>query len=287
VIPGRTYPSVFHRASTGLLLVLALFALFMVACASPASGSDTQAGGHRVVVPGVSRDGPLPTPTPAPTPTPTPIPTGPSTLVEHGPRGTGQVALTFDMGGRVDPAIDIMQFLIDNGVHATIFITGASVDQTPEGRQVLALVAAHPELFVLGNHSYYHPDFTTIPDSRISDELFWTESAILNYSSLRPKPWFRPPFGAWDQRVLNVVGASGYAYTVMWDIDTIDWRPESDGGPTTSQIVAKVINNAQGGSIVLMHLGGYNTLDALPGIVNGLRADGYELVNLDEMFGRN
>lgn len=54
-------------------------------------------------------------------------------------------------------------------------------------------------------------------------------------------------------------------------------------GPTADQIVAKVFANAQGGSIVLMHLGGYETLKALPRIVDGLRADGYVLVSLDEL----
>jgi peptidoglycan/xylan/chitin deacetylase (PgdA/CDA1 family) len=48
--------------------------------------------------------------------------------------------------------------------------------------------------------------------------------------------------------------------------------------------VAKVLDNAQGGSIVLMHLGGYETLEALPRIVDGLRADGYDLVSLDELM---
>ena len=90
------------------------------------------------------------------------------------------------------------------------------------------------------------------------------------------KPRFRPPFGAYDAAVLEAVGAAGYAITVMWDVDTIDWRPESDGGPTRQQIVDKVLNNAEGGSIVLMHLGGYNTFEALPSIVAGLRARGYE-----------
>ena len=44
------------------------------------------------------------------------------------------VALTFDMGGRMDPAVDIMNFLVDNEVCATIFATGV-MSQTAEGRR--------------------------------------------------------------------------------------------------------------------------------------------------------
>ena len=95
----------------------------------------------------------------------------------------------------------------------------------------------------------------------------------------------RPPYGAWDAHVLAAAGSAGYTRTILWDIDTIDWKPISDGGPTAAQIVAKVLANAQGGSIVLMHLGGYETLKALPGIVDGLRDRGFQLVTLGEMLG--
>lgn len=63
------------------------------------------------------------------------------------------------------------------------------------------------------------------------------------------------------------------------------WRPEADGGPTAQQVVDKVVERAQGGSIVLMHLGGFNTLDAIPGIVAGLRAKGLTPVTLGTLFG--
>ena len=91
--------------------------------------------------------------------------------------------------------------------------------------------------------------------------------------------------GAWDTEVLVGAGAAGYGWTVMWDVDTIDWKPISGGGPSVAQIVEKVVGGAQGGSIVLMHLGGYETLDALPGVVAGLEARGYTLVTLGTLLG--
>ena len=42
------------------------------------------------------------------------------------------VALTFDMGGRMEPAVDIMNFLVDNGICTTIFATGV-MSQTAQG----------------------------------------------------------------------------------------------------------------------------------------------------------
>jgi hypothetical protein len=73
----------------------------------------------------------------------------------------------------------------------------------------------------------------------------------------------------------------------MWDVDTIDWRPVADGGPTAYQIASKVRTNAVSGSDVLMHLGGWNTREALPYMVEGLRARGLRPTSLSEMLRRS
>jgi peptidoglycan/xylan/chitin deacetylase (PgdA/CDA1 family) len=217
------------------------------------------------------------------------MPAAPSLLVRHGSRSRNEVALTFDMGGRVGDALAIVNWLVDRRFHASIFMTGAMADNrnTDAGRRVLAIVEAHPDLFTLGNHSYTHRDFRTVTASEIRDELRRTEAAIAPYCSEDPRPFFRPPNGGYDSDVLAAVGAGRYAYTVTWDVDTIDWRPIANDppGPTANQIVSKVLANAERGSIVLMHLGGYETFEALPSVVDGLRAAGYDLVTLDEMMG--
>ncbi len=208
--------------------------------------------------------------------TPTPAPSGASTRIDHGARSSNLVALTFDMGGRVDPAVDIVNWLIANQVPATIFMTGAMAENpnTDAGRQVLALIEAHPDLFQLGNHSYSHPDFRELTAAQIASELARGEAAIARYTSVSPRPLFRPPYGAVDSDVLSAVGAAGYPYSIMWDVDTADWQPPEEGGPTAAGIVAKVAGSVQGGSIVIMHLGGYNTLEALPGILAAVRERG-------------
>jgi peptidoglycan/xylan/chitin deacetylase (PgdA/CDA1 family) len=207
--------------------------------------------------------------------------------VSHGSRTSGEVALTFDMGGRVGDALAIVDWLVDHQVHATIFMTGAMADSanTDAGRRVLAIVQAHPDLFTLGNHSYTHRDFRNLTAAEIRDELSRTEAAIEPFCGQNLHPFFRPPNGGYNAAVLAAVGAAGYRFTVTWDVDTIDWRPIANDppGPTAGQIVAKVLGNARGGSVVLMHLGGYETLEALPSIVDGLRAQGFTLANLDEL----
>jgi peptidoglycan/xylan/chitin deacetylase (PgdA/CDA1 family) len=97
-------------------------------------------------------------------------------------------------------------------------------------------------------------------------------------------PFWRPPYGAYNSAVLDAAASVGYTKTFHWDVDTIDWRPISEGGPTAESMARKVVNNAVGGTDVLMHLGGWETLDALPAMIDGLRSRGFLLTSLSDML---
>jgi peptidoglycan/xylan/chitin deacetylase (PgdA/CDA1 family) len=272
-----------------------------------------EAGWELVVAqsPGVT-----PRPTPAPTPPNSPRPSVPPPIGElpctAGNRAGGgiatyaripsagnEVALTFDMGGRLDPALDIMAFLVANKVCATIFATGA-MSNTPIGQQVLAVIRAHPGQFEIGNHTMYHCDLvrggggspTTAPCQTggapsaafIRQQLTDAEAILRAGTGQDPQPYWRPPYGSTNAGVIAAAASVGYTKTFLWDIDTIDWKPESDGGPTAQQIAAKVITNAQAGSNVLFHIGGYNTLAAIRSIVPGLRERGLVVTSLSDLL---
>jgi peptidoglycan/xylan/chitin deacetylase (PgdA/CDA1 family)/LysM repeat protein len=215
------------------------------------------------------------------------------------PNAGNEVALTFDMGGRLDPALDIMAFLVANKVCATIFATGA-MSSTPIGQQVLAIIRAHPGQFEIANHTMAHCDLvrggggspTTGPcvtggpptASFIRTQLTDAEAILRAGTGQDPQPYWRPPYGSVNAAVTAAAASVGYTKTFLWDIDTIDWKPASDGGPSAQQIAAKVITNAQGGSNVLFHLGGYNTLDAVKLIVPGLRQRGLIVSSLSDLL---
>lgn len=259
--------------------------------------------------------GVTPAPTPAATPVVTPVPTAPppagrpctagnragggQATYARIPNAGNEVALTFDMGGRMDPAVDIMNFLVANDVCATIFATGA-MSQTPQGQQVMAIIRAHPELFEIANHTMHHCDLvrggsgspTTAPcqtggpptASFIRTELTDAEAILRSGTGQSPQPYWRPPYGSVNDAVRAAAASVGYTKTFLWDIDTIDWKPVADGGPTAQQIAAKVITNAQSGSNVLFHLGGYNTLEAVRIIVPGLRERGLAVTSLSDLL---
>jgi peptidoglycan/xylan/chitin deacetylase (PgdA/CDA1 family) len=213
-----------------------------------------------------------------------PTTSGPSRVVSSGPRDTKLIGLTFDMGGRLDPAVDILTWLLSNAVPATVFPTGSQGTTNELGRPAMAIVRDHPEMFEMGNHSWSHPSFTELTPDQMRAELSRAEDALASFVGRTTKPWFRPPYGSWNDTVREVVGGEGWSYLAMWDIDTIDWRPTSEGGPTAVDIEARVLSKARGGSIVLMHLGGWNTLEALPTIISGLREKDLEPVTLTELL---
>jgi hypothetical protein len=195
-----------------------------------------------------------------------------------------ELALTLDMGGRLDPALMIAERLILDRVCVTVFPSGATA-LTTTGTAVMQLIAAHPELFEVGNHTMHHCDLvnggvgSSCPanpptTAQIQAELTQGETVIRDLTGWEPAPYWRPPFGAYNADVLSAVAGVGYTKTFMWDVDTIDWMPTADGGPTAASMQDKVVANASKGSIVLMHLGGYHTYDALPGMVLRLRQAG-------------
>lgn len=266
----------------------------------------------------VSAD-PNATPQPTPAPTTTPATPGPATApppvasgcragsrvaagnaqtLSHIPNAGHAMAITLDMGGRLDPGVDILSFLIANKVCTTLFPTGAMA-QTSAGKQIMAIVRAHPELFEVGNHTMHHCDLvhgglgspTTAPCAGgppsadfIRRELTDAAAIIKDLTGQDPRPYWRPPYGSVNSAVLNAAASVGYTKTLMWDIDTIDWKPISQGGPTGAQIASKAMSRAQDGSIVLDHLGGYETLKALQIMVPGLRERGFTLTTISDLL---
>jgi peptidoglycan/xylan/chitin deacetylase (PgdA/CDA1 family) len=211
-------------------------------------------------------------------------PLGRSTVVKVAPTTRDEVALTFDSDSPGGHGLEIVEWLALHRTHATVFMTGDWTDNTSFGPLILAVIEAHPELFTLANHSYSHPHFTTLTPDQMREELWSAERSIRRYCSQDPKPFWRPPYLELDSTVVEVAGQQGYRWTVLADVTIGDWVPPDVRGPTAAAIVKAAVTKAKPGSIIGLHLGGYNTYDALPGIVAGLEGRGLRLVNLDEMF---
>lgn len=199
-----------------------------------------------------------------------------SKYITKGNTNSKVVALTFDDGADGTNINKILSTLSEHNVKATFFLTGKGVEHHP---QAIKNIAAKGHQ--LGNHSYSHPDFTKISATKMKSELSKTENIIKNTTGKTTKPIFRAPFGASNSAVLKAVGDAGYTHTIQWDIDTVDWK-----GLSKTQVLNKVVNNVQPGSIVLMHTGAGapGTPAALPDMIKQLKAKGYKFVTVSEML---
>ncbi len=217
-------------------------------------------------------------------PAPSPPADGSGLLVTRGASGGNDVALTFDLDTS-GTGLDIVTWLVQHGVHASVFVTGQLAGADPVAGQVLAALGAHPDLFTVGNSSNENVALGSMSAGQVAAALGGAETAIEAAGGLSSKPFFRPPFGTQSPAIRAAAASAGFGYTVLWDVDTNDAVPSAQGGPTAQDIVSRVLSRANGGSIVHLHLGGVHTLEALPGIVDGLNQAGLAPVTLAEMFG--
>lgn len=184
------------------------------------------------------------------------------------------VALTLDGGAIAAYTSEMLATLREHDVRITIFITGQFAERHPE--LVLEMIADGHEI---GNHSYAHPDFTTLSDDVIRAELLRTENIIEEVAGVTTKPWFRFPYGARNYHVREVVARAGYQ-SIYWTIDTIDWREDA----TPDLIMQRIRERLGNGVIILAHLGSRHTLVALPDILTEIEEEGYRIVTITELL---
>lgn len=200
-------------------------------------------------------------------------------IIEHGPRGSNTIALTFDAcptGKPEEYDEQVIDILLKEKVPATLFLSGRWVEKNGERAKFLA---SRPQ-FEIGNHSYYHPHMTEKDDARVKRELVRTQAVIRKMTGKRPKH-FRPPYGEVDERVAALAAGAGLA-TIQYDVASGD----PDPGLSSKKIIRSVLAEAKGGSIIVLHMNrnGVHTAEVLPEIIAGLRRKGFTFVTVGELL---
>lgn len=201
-------------------------------------------------------------------------------LVARMDRADAVVALTFDDGPTPQYTEEVLALLAARDVKATFFVTGREAETN--FAQTSQIVAAGHEL---GNHSYSHPSLLLKSPARIRDEIERTDAVIRRTGQQSPI-YFRPPFGK-KLFILPWYLAQTERTTIMWDVE-----PESyaEVAQKANLIAAHVLERVQPGSIVLLHLmydSRVESRKALPLIIDGLRARGYQFVTISELLRKN
>ncbi len=191
----------------------------------------------------------------------------------HGP-SVRAVAFGFDDGPAADtPAF--LSMLERNRATATFFMIGSQLSSTYRPMLLRELRDGD----VLGDHTFTHPNLTSSGDVR--GQLSSTLQTIRAISGYTPCV-FRPPYGSYDQSVVDVARSLGLA-TVLWNVDPSDYAR-----PGTSSIERRVLEQVQPGSVVISHDGGGprgETLAAYPAIISALRSRGYRIETIPQLLG--
>lgn len=243
---------------------------------------------------------PLPTATPVPTVPTTPPPsvrvappdpgTGQSQMCEKGESGRMEIALTFDAGADRGNGEAILDRLAEYGVVASFGVTGQWAEANPDLIQRM-VADGHNVL----NHSWSHSSWTgrstsadpedpstwtPLPYEARLEELRRTEQVIREIANYDVRPYYRPPYGDIDRESLEVLAEAGYHATVMWSCESFAWK-----GWTAEQIVPYCTTNMAPGDIILLHVGAQGAdYDALPGLIEGLRAQGFTFVTIEQIL---
>jgi peptidoglycan/xylan/chitin deacetylase (PgdA/CDA1 family) len=187
------------------------------------------------------------------------------------------VALTFDDGPNPEGTTRVLAILDSLQATGTFFLTGQELREHPEEGRAIVL-AGHE----LGNHSYSHGRMIGKSPQFIRQELERTDS-LIKAAGQAGEIFFRPPYSK-KLFVLPWVLARTDRTTVTCDVE-----PESYLGAwqDSRAITEYALEDVRPGSIVLLHvmyLSREASLTALPQIITGLRARGFEFVTFRELL---
>ncbi len=192
------------------------------------------------------------------------------------------VALTFDAGANANGVPSILATLAGRQVPGTFFLTGAFVDAFPTASRQIA--AAYP----IGNHTQNHKDLTQLTTAGVQTEIRTGAASIQRVTGVNPRPYFRFPYGAVNARIIATVNAECYV-PFRWTVDSWGWKGTA-GGMSADEVQRRVVGALRPGTIVLMHVGSNpddgTTFDAnaLPRIIDAIRAQGYTFVTLEHVL---
>ena len=198
----------------------------------------------------------------------------------------GKVVLTFDDGPDPDYTPRILDILKREKVPGSFFIVGSMAE-----KNIPLLKRIYDEGYEIGNHTFFHPDISTISVERVNLELNATRKLIESVTG-RSTILFRPPFNADAEpqtlaEVIPVAESRNQHYiTIGESIDPWDWQP----GVTADSIVARAIKQKDNGSMILLHDAGGDTREetvkALPQIIHYFKSHGYKFTTIADILDK-
>lgn len=184
------------------------------------------------------------------------------------------VALTFDhsWGNKFTPSI--LDTLKQNDIRVTFFIMGPWAQKYPDVAK--RMVADGHEI---ASHGYRHENYGDMSPEWVKEDIQKSQALIKEVTGVEPR-LIRPPNGHYSQKSLKATDELGYK-TIIWNVDSLDWK-----NPGRDVIIERVMKRVKPGAIILLHASDtpVQTADALPILLEKLKAEGYKIVTVSELL---
>ncbi|KJS59380.1 polysaccharide deacetylase family protein [Streptomyces rubellomurinus] len=202
-----------------------------------------------------------------------PLAAGTPFEVVSGPRTGKNVALTFHGSGDPKLATALLEAAEQRGAKVTVMVVGSWLDQQPQmARRILD--GGHE----LGNHTQNHLNISAMTPDQARAEIAQCADRLKRLTGSIGR-WFRPSAAQYaTATVRDQAKAVGYEHVLSFDVDPRDY---SD--PTAAELQRRVLGSVRGGSVVALHMGHQCTIDALPGILDGLGKAGLKPVTASQL----
>lgn len=184
------------------------------------------------------------------------------------------VALTFDAAYGSEQTKELLDTLEAHGVPATFFLVGFWVDKYPELTKEM-----YDRGFEIGSHSNMHSHMSKMSSGDIASDLKLSKDKIEAITGANVD-LFRAPYGEYNNSLVVEAEKQGL-FTIQWSVDSIDWK-----GISADEMTQRVVSRIHEGAIVLFHNNSDHVLEALPKIIELLKARGYTFTTVGNLIYR-
>jgi peptidoglycan/xylan/chitin deacetylase (PgdA/CDA1 family) len=198
--------------------------------------------------------------------------------VVQGDPAKPNVALVINVGSGREPGLSMLQTLAERNQKLTFFVMGWWAERNQD---ILKLIADGGHEIAQHGHSVF--ELTKVSDSEVRSDLRAADSAISAVIGRSTKPLWSPSAGDRDARVRRIAAEEGYR-PIFWTLDSLDWTFEA----TADSVYSRVMERTGNGSIVVLHFDSPTTVNstaqALPRIIDDLRASGYRIMTITDLL---
>lgn len=182
------------------------------------------------------------------------------------------ISLTFDDGPTIGITDQVLDLLEKYNSRASFFLIGQQI--TPKTEYLIKRAMSLG--CTIENHTKTHPSMPKLLDEEILAEVKYTTDEIVRVTEEKPL-FFRPPYIDVCDRMYDLIDL-----TFICGHGCEDWVPEV----TAEERAEKILASAKDGAIILVHdmENNENTIEALKVVIPKLISEGYEFVNVREIF---